>query len=669
MEPYSRGADKRLSTQSPSGLVSCSIPRWWSAPEIQSLVSALTALPSVGAERQAAIRRAGQQDRLLLASAEIRAAAAVLVDLTVHGWAVGVKDLKLELSPPAHSANRHEEKLRVQAQLASERELQVWEPSVRAFIARMERPRHYKGEIRSIFSLFREGRDLAQSLSAAGGDVERLREVVQPYLQVIIGDERDSYTGLLLTDVWRYFRHTWATPYKSTPGRSMALLVRDAAAPNHPVVGIALIGSTASQISCRDSWIGWSSDAVLDECLHRPSAERVAWLEATLRHELSEVFCADLLVDEVISAQELLTPSGETFARLTEEANLRRQEHRRFSDPAALKRATDVAQGDDEAWAEVARTPLYRAKRAEVLCALLRARAAITAFGEVSVESLARFAWSGEGAAAIRTLARRSKARRMGVSIGEISVCGAVSPYREILGGKLVSLLLMSSQVRATYAARYDESESVIASATAGRAIRREPALALLMTTSLYASSASQYNRLRLPRTMLGTEGPDMTYASLGLTEGFGSSHFSDGTLAALTLLLGQERDGQRYNSVFGEGVNPRLRKVREGLDLLGLPSSGLLRHGSARLVYAVPLADNVQRYLQGLDPEPSWSVRSESHSQSTEAISEWWRARWLSARSIQSKVISDVAQHTLVLPIRHGARVKLPDVQIRLIE
>ena len=45
---------------------------------------------------------------------------------------------------------------------------------------------------------------------------------------------------------------------------------------------------------------------------------------------------------------------------------------------------------------------------------------------------------------------------------------------------------------------------------------------------------------------------------------------------------------GQRVNSIFGEGVNPKLRKVRDGIDLLGWPSEVLLQHGRHRIVYGV---------------------------------------------------------------------------------
>jgi hypothetical protein len=66
-------------------------------------------------------------------------------------------------------------------------------------------------------------------------------------------------------------------------------------------------------------------------------------------------------------------------------------------------------------------------------------------------------------------------------------------------------------------------------------------------------------------------------YEYLGRTKGVGTFQFGPRTVAELSRLLTQSRRGQRVNSVLGEGVNPRLRKVRDGLDLLGLSSDELL--------------------------------------------------------------------------------------------
>ncbi len=77
----------------------------------------------------------------------------------------------------------------------------------------------------------------------------------------------------------------------------------------------------------------------------------------------------------------------------------------------------------------------------------------------------------------------------------------------------------------------------------------------------------------------------------LGRTQGIGTFQFGDKTVAEMARLLAQSKRGQQVNSVFGEGVNPRLRKIRDGLDALGLATDDLLNHGGPRLVYGVELA------------------------------------------------------------------------------
>lgn len=623
-------------------------PGWWSTPTIRRLRGA-------PADERGNRRSEGPPD------AAVRAAEGVLADLVAHGWGIGGDDARGELTPPPHGADPHAEKVRVQRQLAEERRRQLSTPASAKFVRGMHAPRLNGGSLVSIASLMRDGEQLSHALSAAGTDLDSLAQVVRPYLQLIQGKERCARTGLVLRDVWRYFRHTWATPYRATPGRGMAALIRDGAVEPHPVIGIALIGSAASQIAVRDAWIGWSAKAVISECRVGPSQARVDWIQRTLLEELGELHVEDLLADGLLGPDELRVPTAKTLERLRAEAMLRREEHRRFSSAAEMKRAVSRAKGDPAAWRRIARAPLNRAKRCELLSSLLAARRAIDTFGEINVRNLPSFSRTRGGRIALTTLARRSKARRMGVSIGEIAVCGAVAPYRDLLGGKLVALLMMSPQVRVAYAGRYEQAESVIASAMAARPIVRIPALALLMTTSLYGSGSSQYNRVRLPGTLGETAAAELRYIELGLTIGFGSSQFGDQTIEALSTLISQMRDGRRINSVFGEGVNPRLRKAREGLELLGLPPDALLEHGSPRLVYAVPIAENMKRFLQGLETEPVWSIAGEPQA-TTECIADWWRRRWLAGRIGRPGVLAAIEQHTLDRPLRHGAQVVLPE-------
>jgi hypothetical protein len=115
-------------------------------------------------------------------------------------------------------------------------------------------------------------------------------------------------------------------------------------------------------------------------------------------------------------------------------------------------------------------------------------------------------------------------------------------------------------------------------------------------------------------------------------------------------------------NSIFGEGVSPKLRKVRQGLDLLGVPTELLLRHHRRRIVYAVSLARNVQDHLLGLELEPRYLLPIKNGPQATARIAAWWRERWLRKRIESDGVLAEVARHTLVRPVLHGARVVAPE-------
>lgn len=147
-------------------------------------------------------------------------------------------------------------------------------------------------------------------------------------------------------------------------------------------------------------------------------------------------------------------------------------------------------------------------------------------------------------------------------------------------------------------------------------------------------------------------------YVYLGKTTDYGTRQLEGNIVRTLTRLVEQSKNGLRVNSVFGEGVNPRLRKVRDGLDALGFPSDRLLIHGSQRLVYGVPLARNFREYLLGIDEQPDYYLPTENPQATTRQIVNWWAERWLAPRLRKEEVLERVAKHTLVYPIQHGARV-----------
>lgn len=610
-------------------------------------------------------RASKRSDRQVLLAAGL-----VVADLAMQGWQLRVRSGRVEVRPPAPVSNdRSAEKARIRGQELVKRDAQLRQAAVQKFLRSMERTRLFNGKFTSIFSLMRDGRELAEGLRRAREHVNNgwagvLASVTDPYLEFVSSDEAAcSFTGLRLMDIWRYFRHTWANQYTSVPGRNMMFLVRDRAAPFHPVVGIGALSSPVMQIRERDTWIGWHPDTFLARVKANPTRELARWLVEVVGAAITEIYVHDLIEDSVISARDLSDPSDTAIDQLLKDSAEQRRLHHRYvrSRDHKAKRA-DVT--GDEFWVARARTHLFRSKRALALASYLRARAVLNeAFGRrPTAEKLAALAGTSQGSDAIRKILKKAKADRVGIAVADIAVCGAIQPYNAILGGKLVAMLAASPEIVLEYKRRYAGAESEIASSMAGRAIVRTPTLVLLGTTSLYGVGSSQYNRIKIPCDRLGGSPDDaIRYEELGHSEAFGTSQYSEETVEALADLVQQSEDGQRVNSIFGEGVSPKLRKVRQGLDLLGLPSGLLLRHHRPRVVYAVSLVRNLREHLLGIEPTPRYLVPIDDGPAATARIAAWWRERWLRNRIASDEVLNEVARHTLVHPICHGARVTAP--------
>jgi uncharacterized protein DUF4338 len=608
-------------------------------------------------------RASGRTDAHLLA------AGLVLADLAMQGWQIRVRRSRAEIQPPAGGNDHAAEKLRIRRQELVKRNGQLREPAVQTFLRSMERHRVVDGKFTSIFSLMRDGRELAEALRNAREHINNgwagvLAAVVDPYLEFIRSDQDTcTLTGLRLMDIWRYFRHTWTNQYTSVPGRSMMFLVRDRAAPFHPVIGIGALSSPVMQIGERDKWIGWHPGAFLARVHKSPTSRLARWLLKVVEEAIEEIYVDDLREDGVLATRDLAHPSEDVICRLLKESAEQRLLHHRYVRSRDHKDGRLASTGSDH-WVSRARTHLFRSKRTLALATYLRARTVlIQSFGRHPTGAkLAALASTGPGSDAIRKILKKAKADRVGIAVADITVCGAVQPYNPILGGKLVAMLTASAEVVIEYRRRYSNAESEIASSMAGRPIVRTPTLVLLGTTSLYGVGSSQYNRIKIPCDRLGGLPEEaIRYEELGHSEAFGTSQYAEETVEALVKLVQQSANGQRVNSIFGEGVSPKLRKRRQGLDLLGLPSDLLLRHHRHRVVYAVNFVRNLPEHLLGIDPKPSYLVPIQDGVAATARIAAWWRERWLRNRIRSDDFLAEVARHTLVRPIRHGARVVIP--------
>jgi len=191
-------------------------------------------------------------------------------------------------------------------------------------------------------------------------------------------------------------------------------------------------------------------------------------------------------------------------------------------------------------------------------------------------------------------------------------VIGALPPYNYLLGGKLVSILLTSKEIRKIYKKKYKNSSY--------------SELVGLFTTSLYGKS-SQYNRLALSGRKL--------YVPIGDTKGYGTLHLTTETINAMIELL--KNKNIIVSNLFGEGPSWTMRVIRTVGDLLGFDSNQLLMHSFKRKIYFIPFAKNTKEFLN--DKNKSLKF----FSQNIDYLTEYWKDRWYNNRKQNVNVIQKV--------------------------
>jgi len=244
-----------------------------------------------------------------------------------------------------------------------------------------------------------------------------------------------------------------------------------------------------------------------------------------------------------------------------------------------------------------------------------------------------------KGYSAVRNALVAQKSKHIGTSMLELNICGAIPPYNEILGGKLAALLALTPQIIYDYKTRYGQRQSEIASRLKGKTVIRPADLVYVGTTSLYFVGSSQYNRLKLPKEILGND-YEIKWNELGKTIGFGTLHIGRSTTAAL--VEAAENIGYtRINHVFGEGASPKLRlinlSIRELLEVTTDEANELAKHAMSRIVYGAFLARNAKEYLLGRDDAPEYyfemPLTPQVAKEKTTAIIHFWSDRWLTSR------------------------------------
>jgi hypothetical protein len=185
---------------------------------------------------------------------------------------------------------------------------------------------------------------------------------------------------------------------------------------------------------------------------------------------------------------------------------------------------------------------------------------------------------------------------------------GALPPYNELLGGKMVALALTCNEIREAYRKKYQNCVSII------KKRKIKPELLFITTTSAFGKS-SLYNRLKY--------NGEVVAESLGYTKGSGTFHIPEELYEELLEFL--KNQGVNVARGYGHGPSRKLRLISLGLKYLGLPKFEY--HGIKREFYLFPLVKNLKRVIQAGE-EPIWVDRP------FDKLVDYWKERWAIPRA-----------------------------------
>lgn len=207
-------------------------------------------------------------------------------------------------------------------------------------------------------------------------------------------------------------------------------------------------------------------------------------------------------------------------------------------------------------------------------------------------------------------------------------ILGAVPPYNDLLGGKLVALLMTSNEVRSAFRRKYTGREGLISEETFSGD------LAMLTTASALGRS-SVYNRLKYKE--------DHAFISVGFTAGSGEFHFANGVYEDILAFADHHCTPSSKHDAWGGGWRNRREVVRTVLGELDM-SRDLVYHGIQRELFVVPLASNTRSFLRGDDESLVPFDRS------VDDLFGWFRERWLLARAERIDRYRAFNRHSLLI-------------------
>ena len=185
---------------------------------------------------------------------------------------------------------------------------------------------------------------------------------------------------------------------------------------------------------------------------------------------------------------------------------------------------------------------------------------------------------------------------------------GALPPYNQLLGGKMVALSLTSNEMRAAYQRKYANYTTIIKERTIGTDF-------LFITTTSAFGRSSLYNRLKYKGEIVAE--------SLGYTRGSGSFHIPQELyLEIITFLASKGIDVSRG---YGHGPSRKLKLLSSAFGRLGLREFEF--HNIRREFYLFPLVSNLKMVIKNGE-HPEYINRPFNQ------LADYWKERWALPRA-----------------------------------
>lgn len=185
---------------------------------------------------------------------------------------------------------------------------------------------------------------------------------------------------------------------------------------------------------------------------------------------------------------------------------------------------------------------------------------------------------------------------------------GALPPYNELLGGKMVALSLTSNELRKAYSKKYENRKSLIRK-------RIIPSRLLFITTTSAFGKSSVYERIKYNGETVGR--------FIGFTSGSGTFHLPQTLYEEALLFL--EQKGISVKRGYGTGPSRKLTLIDTAFRYLKIPNFTF--HNIRRGYYIFPHAKNLHNVIHK-NKRPLW------HDRPFKELIDFWKERWAIPRS-----------------------------------